>query len=139
MPEKPNRAYGQQLAHSRDGIGAQHGADAVYRQIAKVLAGLGLGEYCVTHGGHEAGFVNQGAPVVLVGQAQRLLVVVKPVRRQLQGAPSVEAGGACVCNLHFLRLGDRAVPHGPFGLEEGEIAHGMFNAASCARKSVKSV
>jgi hypothetical protein len=55
----------------------------MYRQIAKVLDDIGLGEHCVTHGGHEAGFVNQGAQVILVGQARRLLVLVKPVRRQL--------------------------------------------------------
>ncbi|EKD97991.1 MAG: hypothetical protein ACD_23C00639G0002, partial [uncultured bacterium] len=98
----------------------------MHRQIAKVLDELCFGEYCITCRGPKAGFVNQGAQVVLVRQAQRLVMLVEPVHSQLQRAPGVETGGSCIGVRHPFSLAGRAIEGGPFRLEECEVAHLEF-------------
>ena len=120
----------EQLAGGGDGIGAQNGAGAVDRQIAQVLDELGFNEHGIARRGAKAGFVNQGAQVVLVRQAQSRVVFVEPVHRQLQRAPGVEAGGAGIRVRHLFGLAGRAKKGGPFRLKEGEIAHGAISRAT---------
>ena len=126
------------LAGGRDRIDRQNFARAVDGQIAQVLDELGLGENRVPSGGSKAGFVNQRAQVVLVGQAQGLVVLVEPGNCQLQRAPCIEAGSTRIRVRHSLCLDGRAIEGGPFGLEEGEVAHGLISAAICVRRSGKS-
>ena len=78
-------------------------------------------------GAPKARLVNQDAQVVLIRQAQGLVVLVEPVHRhrQRQRAPGVEAGGARIGVRHSFGLDGRAVKSGPLRLQEGEVAHGV--------------
>ena len=116
----------EQLACGGQGIGGQDFAGAVHCQIAQVFDELGLGEHRIARRGPKRGLVNQGAQVVLVGQAQGLVMLVEPVHRQLQRAPGVEAGGACIRIRHPFGLAGRSKKEGPFRLKEGEVAHLQF-------------
>ena len=120
----------KQLAGGGGGIGAQDQAGAVNRQIAHVFDELGFGKHRIAHCGPKAGFVNQGAKLVLVGQAQCRVVLVEPVHRQLQRAPGVKAGGSRVGVRQSFGLAGRTKKGRPFRLEESEIAHLEFAAES---------
>ena len=67
--------------------------------------------------------MDQRAQVVLVGQPQRTVVLVRPRHRQLQRPPGIEARCPRV-GIHRVRgPGRRIVDGGPFGLEETKLAH----------------
>ena len=65
------------------------------------------------------------AQVVLIRQAQLGVVLVKPVNQHLQTAPCVEAGRPRIGMRQCLCLARRLMQAGPFGLKEGEVAHGV--------------
>ena len=107
-----------------------HWAVAVNGEVAEFFDHSDLGEDRWSDGIAEGGLVDVGAEVILIGELETGVVLVKPVDRQLEGAAGVEAGGAGVRVDQLLRLGGGRVDVGPFGLEEIELrAH---SEASCA-------
>src|SRR5262249_39798962 len=99
------------------------GPVAVDGRVAESGDNAGLVEHRLPGGGLEGRLVDQGTEVVLVREAQRRVVLVDPVDEQLQRPPGVEARSAGVgvrCGFGPRR---RVVNVGPFGSEEGEVAH----------------
>ena len=50
-------------------------------------------------------------------------MLVEPANGQLQRAPGVKAGSACIRVRHSFGLDGRSVEGRPFRLKEGEVAH----------------
>ncbi len=94
----------EQLAHCSHRIRRLDRSMTVNRLIAKRVDKPHLAEYRFARRGFEGRFVDQGAKIFLVGQAQSRVVLVHPRHRQLQRAPGVEAGGARVRIHSPLRL-----------------------------------
>ncbi len=66
----------------------------------------------------EGRFMDQRAQVVLVGELQGGVVLVKPGHRQLQGAAGIEAGGSRVGVHGRLGLFSGFENGGPFSLKK---------------------
>lgn len=114
-----------------EGVSRRHLLGAVHGQVTKVLDEPSLGEKRFTHRLPEGGFVDQGAEVILIRQAQRVVMFVEPCHRQFQGAAGVETGGSGIGLRQFFRLLRGLEEEGPFGgIEEGEVAHGATNESS---------
>jgi len=113
----------EQLTQGIDRIRIVDLAGAVYSQVAQVLDEARFGEKRFAHGGLEAGFVDEGAQVVLVGAAQAVVMDIHPRHGQFQRAAGVEAGCAGVGVRQAFSLGGSLKEQRPFGLEEGEVAH----------------
>ena len=73
----------------------------------------------------EQGCLHERTQVVLIRQAQGRIVLVEPMHHYLQPAPGVEAGRSRIGIRQCLRLARLVVQVGPFGFEEGEVAHAL--------------
>ena len=113
-----------QFHRRAQGGGGGDGFAAVDGQVALLAQEVGFG---ADGGGDvvaEAGVVEEGGQVVVVGVAKRAVVFVEPAHGQLQGAAGVKTGAARV-GLHVcLDAPGGVVEVGPFSLQEGEVAHG---------------
>ena len=64
-------------------VGRRDEPRTVHRLISNVLHELCLGKNCITNNGSKTRLVNQRTEVVLVRQAQGLVMFIEPVHRLL--------------------------------------------------------
>ena len=113
----------KQLAHGRHRVRRLDRSMTVYRLIAERIDDARLAEHGLARRGLERRLVNQGAQIVLIGQAQSRVVLVHPRHRQLQRAPRIEARRARIRIHRRLSLLRRLADIRPLGLQEGEVGH----------------
>ena len=103
---------------------------AVHGPVAERVDHPRLAEHRLARRLLEARLVDQRGQVVLVGQLQRRVVLVRPGHGQLQRAPGIEARRARVAMRRPCRPRRGVVDVGPFGLEEGERVHGSVKSCT---------
>jgi hypothetical protein len=82
----------EQLARRRHCVELLHRPVAVDGLVAELVDDPRLAEHRLPHRRLEGRLVDERAQVVLIGQMQRAVVLVRPGHRQLQGTPGIEAG-----------------------------------------------
>jgi hypothetical protein len=86
----------EEFANCGQGVGGLNGGVAVNGLITEAREDLRFEEDGLTGGVTEGGFVDEGAEVVLVGEAEGGVVFVGPGDGEFERAAGVEAGGAGV-------------------------------------------
>src|SRR5579862_4245426 len=114
----------EELADGDKRIVRRYGSVAVYGAVAEGDDDAGFVEYGFAGGLFEAGVVDVGGEVVLVGDLQRGVIFVRPANGELERPSGIEAGCSGVGVDGRLGLPARVVFGGPFALEKGELAHG---------------
>ena len=98
-----------------------NGTRALHRLVTETGDDSRLVEHHLARQFLEGWFMDQRAEVVLVGDLQGGVVLVKPGHRQLQGAAGIEAGGSWVGVHGPFGLSSGFENGGPFSLEEREV------------------
>ncbi len=122
----------EEFTHCRQRVQLRDWLVAVHGHVAKLLDGDRLGEDRRAHSSLEARLMQQRVKMILIGELQRLVILVEPSHSQLQRATGIEAGCAGIGKDSGLGFTCRLEQRRPFRLQEAEVRHRSEFSSECA-------